>query len=348
MEFREQITIGVVYFLFAYVATLGFWQLIATWQRLKALSWLGTAAKVRWGYLLGAFPICLACLWFFGTRSDEIFSPGPASSEFLFFLATALLCSLATTIFVSLCIAGFSPSAERHDEQPYLHKEPVSLERGKGILHIPSSCTAACPAICVVPQPGGETKSLETLAARLMAEGFVVLTSAVEFEGPWVYPDVLILLAKAIPYLGARDEVDSSRIGVMGVGLGGDLAIRAAASDREIRSVVAVGPLLVKSEVQPGLDLLREMSFPEAVAYTRLHRGGELVAQLAALEHIEELDAQPLLLIYGEEDGPAPLMELSVLQRVGKLKLIPGGRRLRVALDSEAISSSIRWFRESL
>jgi hypothetical protein len=354
MEFREQITIGATYFVFAYSTSLGFWQLIATWQRLKALSWLGRDVKARWGYLLGSTIMGLACLWFFGTRSYEIFSPGPASSEFLFFLSAALLCALVTTILVSLLAdrliapGGGLDLVEGRDEKPYPHQEPVSLERGQGTLYLPSSRSGPCPAICMVSGPGEGVESLEAIAAWLVNEGFGLLTMEMILKDLWLYPDVLALVPMAIAYLDARDEVDSARIGAMGVGLGGDLAVRAAAADRQIRSVVALAPLFVESSAQPGFDLLREMSYSDAIRWTRLHRGGELVTQLGALEHISKLDSQLWLIIYGEEDRLIPYTEMETLQLRERFKLIPGRGRRDLAQDSEVVSSITRWFRENL
>ncbi len=348
MEFREQITIGLIYFLFAYFATLGFWQLIAAWQRLRALSWLGRGVKARWGYLLGSVLIGLACLWFFGTRSREIFSPGPASSEFLFFLSAASLCSLVTTISVSPLMSGLFASGEERSEKPSPHKEPVVLERGQGFLYVPASRDGPCPAICMVPGPGEGIESLETIAAWLGSEGFFVLTVDMPFENSWLYPDIMILCTKAIPYLESRDEVDSNRIGAMGVGLAGDLVIRVAASDPQIKSVVAVAPLLVESSAQPGLDLLRDMSYVEAKRWTYLHQDGKLVTQLGALEHVSELDSQPLLAIYGEADTLAPLTEIGMLQEMGTLELIPGQGHRGLAHSAKVISLVARWFRKTL
>ena len=348
MEFREQITIGATYFIFAYFATLGFWQLIATWQGSKALSWLGRSVKTRWGYLLGSVLIGLACIWFFGTRSKEILSPGPASSEFFFFLSAALLCSLVTTVLISLLTDRLFASAERPGEKPYARKERVSLERWRGAIYLPSSRNGPCPAICIVPGPGQELGSLETIAARLASSGFVVLTMDMAFESSWLYPDILALLPKAIAYLAGRGEIDSRRIGAMGVGLGGDLVIRAAASDRQIRSVLAVAPLLVESSALPGFDLLREMAYPEAIRWTRVHQGGELVTEIGSLKHVSELDSQPLLVIYGEEERLAPLTEMTALQRRGDVRLIPGQGHRGLIYDSKVISSVSRWFRKSL
>jgi pimeloyl-ACP methyl ester carboxylesterase len=348
MEFREQITIGAIYFVFAYFATLGFWQLVAAWQRMRALSWLGRRVKAKWGYALGSAFISLACLWFFGTRSYEIFSPGPASSEFLFFLVTALLCSLITTVLVSTLLHGASARTPAVGQNTHANTKPVSFEGGYGVLYLPPSGNGLCPAICMVSAPGEGLGSLETIAVRLSDAGFIVLAANVTLEDSWLYPDILALFPRAVAYLEGRADVDASRIGALGVELGGDLAVRAAASDRQIAAVAVLAPLLVEASARPGLDLLREMSFTAAVRWTHVHRGGKLVAQLGALDHISELGSRPLLVIYGEEDALAPLGEMKALRRRGKLELISGQGRQGLVYDPDVIRSTTRWFRRHL
>lgn len=98
MEFPEQITIGITFFYFAYVSNLGLLQILAARHRRPDLSPLG-GKHPWWGYIMGTTLILLAFLWFFGTRGEEIFSPGPASSEFFFFFSLGLTSALATSIF---------------------------------------------------------------------------------------------------------------------------------------------------------------------------------------------------------------------------------------------------------
>ncbi len=351
MEFREQITIGLIFFVFAYFASLGFWQLIAAWQRLKALSWLPHHWRPRWGYLLGSILLGLACLWFFGTKSEEIFSPGPASSEFLFFLGAGLFLALLTTISVSLLAAGLGASIRGLGEKPYPRKEEISAQWVRGSLHLPSAGDSPWPAVCLIPEPGKGSDSLDSMAAKLAESGFAALAldmRAIGSNDSWRFPDVLILLPQALSYLDGRDEIDTSRVGTAGVGLGGDLAIRAAAEDRQIKAVVALGPVLTEEISEPGLDLLRAMSYSEAIHWARLHRRGELVRQLNARQHIPELDSQALLVIYGEADGVVPPLQTDMLSRGAKVKVTPGMGHLDLVRDRRVLSWSAGWFRRHL
>jgi dienelactone hydrolase len=154
----------------------------------------------------------------------------------------------------------------------------------------------------------------------------------------------LATVPQAIDYMERRGDVDRGRLGLLGVGLGTDLVMRAAASDRQVGSVVALSPLLTASGVQPGLDLLREMSYIEALRWRRLHQGGQLVSQLAALEHMPGLAARPLLVISGGMDRLAPRVEKQTLPRGAELKIVKSVGRRGLAQDSEVLSSSAGWF----
>jgi hypothetical protein len=349
MEFREQITIGIVYFVFAYFATLGFWQLLATWQRLRALWWLGRRIRSTPGYCLGATLIVAACIWFFGSRSEEIFSPGPASSEFLFFFSSALLCSLVTTLLVAGALRRLAVGGEKWcPALAHRRKESVLLGEVEGFLLVPSSTGGPWPAICMVPAPGEGRGALDTIGGRLVKEGFVVLHAALASDDAWAYPDVLALFPRAMAYLQGRGEADARAIGALGVGLGGDLAIRAASSDPQIKSVVAIAPLLEGSNVRPGVDLLRENSLSEARRWVRLHKGGKLVDQVAALEHMPEFGPRSLLVVCGEDDRLITVTGMSAVRRNGKLSKIAGQGRQGLVDEPQVISSVLRWFRKSL
>lgn len=69
----------------------------------------------------------------------------------------------------------------------------------------------------------------------------------------------------AIDYLSKRPEVDQSRIAIMGVELGGSVAIMAAAEDRRIAAVVAEAPYA-------SLDLALQDALDRTVAVPRLLR----------------------------------------------------------------------------
>jgi len=348
MEFREQITIGFVFFVFSYFLSLGFWQILATFQGLRAFSLLPGGTRARWRYLLGSVLMALASAWFFGTRTSDIFSPGPASSEFLFFLFMGLLSALVTTIVASAVLVRLVEAGRGGGDNPHPRTEPVSTRRWQGAVYLPASNGRRWPVVCAIPDPAVGIGSLHRLASELARNGIAALVIDVSRRDLWRYPDVLAMIPQAIGLLERREDLDSDRLGLLGVGLGADLAIRAAASDKQVGSSVVLSPLLAASSVQPGLDLLREMSYLEAVRWRRLHDGGELVAQLAAREYLSELDSRPLLVVYGEGDRLAARVEGEALSPEAKIEIVSGAGRVGLAGEREVIASAVSWFQKNL
>jgi hypothetical protein len=343
MEFHEQITIGLVFLVFAFFVSLGFWQILAAYQGLRAFSLVPRGRSVRWNYLLGAVLTLLSCVWFFGARAAEVFSPGPASSEFLFFLSAGLLCALVTTIVGSTVVARVSLPGEERNENTYQPTEAVSTSRLKGTLYLPLSDVQPWRAVCIVPGPTERLESVGRLAEGLAGEDVAALVIDMTNRDVWRYPDVLAMVPEALAYMDRRGDLDRDRFGLLGEGLGADLVIRAAAADRQVRSVVALSPLLSASCVQPGLDLLREMSYIEALRWRRVHQEGQLVSELAALEHLPDLNARPLLVIGGEMDRLAPSVEEGTLPPGAQFKIVKGVGRSGLAEDPEVLSSSVSW-----
>jgi pimeloyl-ACP methyl ester carboxylesterase len=343
MEFPEQITIGYVFFAFAYCAGLGFWQIVAARQGLRALSWVPRRANHRWGYLAGSALLALACVWFFGTRTEDIFCPGPASSEFLFFLACALLAAMVTSMLLSSLVGRLVPAREDAAVRGDARTEDVRATWWNGTLHLPVSEGSPWPAVCLVPDTGSEVESLGSMAARLGRKKVSALVLDMDSADTWQYPDVLASIPQALAYLERNDEVDAERLGLLGVGLGGDLAIRAAASDPQVRAVVAIAPLLSSFSLQPSLDLLREMSYLEAIRWRRRHNSGKVVAQLDALNYMPEFGDRPLLIVYGEEDRLSAEWTATSFPRSVKINKVPGLGRAGLVRDPQVVSFTVSW-----
>jgi dienelactone hydrolase len=159
------------------------------------------------------------------------------------------------------------------------------------------------------------------------------------------YPDVLALLPTAIAYLLRREEVDPKRIGALGVDLGGDLVIRAASTDGRIKSVLAVAPYLCEANTKPGLSILKEMSYWQALLWSRSTNREKLVMELAAISSMEKLEGRPLLLVYGEEDG---ITSAEVAISSGRTKLLPGEGHLSIPRSQKLASLAVQWFNETL
>jgi fermentation-respiration switch protein FrsA (DUF1100 family) len=348
MEFHEQITIGYIFFGFAFLVSLGFWQVLSTFLGLRAFSLLPRGIDARWGYLLGPAFMVLGAVWFFGTRTAEIFSPGPASSEFLFFLFLALLCTLLISIVVSSVLGGMSAARQAWKQNPGSAAEALTAGRWKGELYLPTSGDAPWPVVCLVPGPGAGNTSLARLGSELASRGVGALVMDTNREDMWQYPDVLAVIPEAVAHLERRADLDASRLGLVGTGLGADLAMRAAAADRQVGAVVALSPLLGSSGVQPGLDLLSEMTYVEAIRWRRAHKGGEVVSSLAAWKHISQLDSRPVLVIQGQRDRLAARVGKETLPLGAETKTVNGRGHLDLARDGEVLSSTVNWLLEHL
>ncbi len=332
MQFPEQITIGFLLSLFAYGAMLGASQIVAARHRLVGLSLLGVR-NPHHSYLLGSTLLLLAYGWFFGTRGYEIFSPGPASSEFAFFLGLAFLAVLSTALLI--------PNLTHRPAVLKVSPSQVPLEPGRGTLYLPEG-QAPRPAICALPGLGEGTRSLQPWATHLAERGFVVLVlelSTLE------YPDLLALIPSGVAYLAAHSKVDPQRIGVLGVDLGADLAIRAASGDEQLRAVAALSPIL--ETTNPGLHILAEMPYLQGVRWARATK--RLVSRLASLEHLPQ--DRPCLLLCGGEDRLAPrfpCIRHPEAASEGQQMIIGGEKRFSLPRSPAAISLTADWFQERL
>lgn len=358
------------YFFLAFLAILGVLQFVAARRKLIGLA-LWRSRSPAPGYLLSAVLTAGGFVWFFAA-TPGIFIPGLAGSELAILFGAAGICALAFTLIASSALPRREP-VERQafqrreradlkaDGRRYgLRHEAVSWQQVRGTLYLPDEeigqVASLRAAICVLSAPSEGVLPPHPLVADLVEAGFVVL--AMDW-GPGKevgYPAMLGLLPSAVAYLTRRDEVNPERIGVLGIDLGGDLALRSAATDEQIAAVLALAPFLKQANTRPGLGILKEMSYLEAVRWSRplrLHRKrGELVAELAALDYVSKLAVRPWLLVYGEQDGIIPVgrvhSTLGAEMARDKLKSLPGESHLSLPHSPAASALVTRWFKEHL
>ena len=185
---------------------------------------------------------------------------------------------------------------------------------------------------------GEGTRSLEPLATHLAERGFAVLVlelSTLE------YPDLLALIPSGVTYLSAHPEVDPQRIGVLGVDLGADLAIRSASGDEQVRAVAALSPIL--ETARSGLHILAEMAYLQGMRWARATKG--LVSQIASLEHLPQ--GCPCLLLCGGEDRLAP-QDHRAASKGQEMMIVEGEKRFSLPRSPAAISLTADWFQERL
>lgn len=353
--------LAINYFILAFATIVGALQLVAARHGLIGLALVGSARKPTWSYLLAIALVVGAFVWFF-VATPEVFIPGLAGFELAVLFGTAGICALAFTLLASSItlhvlqhretFVSLSRTRSDLEADVRLRHEAVAWQQLRGLLYLPEDIGEPRAAICALPSPSEGTLCPHPIAADLIEEGFIVLAIDWGPEKEIRYPEVLGLLPGAVAYLTRRDEVNLERIGVLGIDLGGDLAIRSAGTDRQIAAVLALAPFLNQVNTKPGLSILKEMSYLEAISWSSFRKRGKLVAELAALDSIGKLSSRPLLLIYGDQDGITPAERacatLGEEMARGRLKSLPGEGHLGLPRSSVTSTLVAHWFEENL
>ncbi|MES2758905.1 MAG: alpha/beta hydrolase [Pseudomonadota bacterium] len=138
------------------------------------------------------------------------------------------------------------------------------------------------PAVVVVHPGGGVKEQAAGLYAQKLAEqGFVVLTFDASHQGasgglPRFLEDPTRRvedIRSAVDYLTTLAHVDASRIGALGICAGGGYAIKAATSERRIKSVATVSAVDIGAATRKGWDgkapVAEQIAMLDAVARQR-------------------------------------------------------------------------------
>jgi len=118
----------------------------------------------------------------------------------------------------------------------------------------------------------------------------------------------LARIEAALRELGARPEVDDRNLGVIGVGLGGTLALLAGCTSRRVRAVACLQPLLVFSDLSAArpfqpIELLLNLDVPLLVVFGG--RDSQATPEHVALFRRQcELGAKNVELVQFETSGP--------------------------------------------
>ncbi|MCO6005401.1 alpha/beta hydrolase [Actinoallomurus purpureus] len=150
------------------------------------------------------------------------------------------------------------------------------------------------PAVAIIgPMTFVKEQAPLQYARRLAANGFTVLIFDSRYRGesggePRCLEDPVAKvqdLRAAVGFLAARPDIDAGRVAVIGVCMGGNSAVHAAADDPLIRAVAAVTPHFRNADADA-----QWLGGPQAVA-ARLARGQEARAKYEATGEVEYVPA---------------------------------------------------------
>jgi hypothetical protein len=149
------------------------------------------------------------------------------------------------------------------------------------------------------------------------------------------------LVAVGISHLTQWPEIDAGQIGLVGVGLGGDLALRSAAMDPGVAAALAIEPVLSVQRPRLGLESLRSLSWFEAQRRARRWRRSVLAKELDGLAAIPCIAPRPVAVIVGCSDGADRVENLEILREADGCPLVS-------AAHGEMWNRATEWLKEHL
>ncbi|MGE3858168.1 MAG: alpha/beta hydrolase [Dehalococcoidia bacterium] len=245
-------------------------------------------------------------------------------------MALTALGTVAVFVFMSFLVAYVAADAALEPDPPkntpYLDQFPFPVEevaftaRDKTELagwflaaappHGEQPSTAPQPTVVLMHGYGGTRDVMLPYADFLSQAGFHVFFFDARGVGHSARVEVTfgererLDVLGAIDYLSKRPEVDQERIAIMGVELGGSVAIMAAAEDPRVASVVVEAPYAsLEVALQDALE--RVVAVPgflrPLTTYLVKRRIAEDIDDRAPIEAVARLGDRPLLII--EDSG---------------------------------------------
>jgi pimeloyl-ACP methyl ester carboxylesterase len=188
----------------------------------------------------------------------------------------------------------------------------IAYEHGRtlpGILRRPWNVRRP-PVVILSPGLDSVKEELHAYSTDLLRRGIATLAidgpgqGESEFELP-LRPDYEVPLRYILDYLETRPDLDANRIGMLGISLGGFLAVRGAAVEKRLKAVVMLAAGYDLAEHFDRYPLLTQDAFIQ-----RTHSGDEATVRerlrAFTLQGSTERITVPLLVIFGRRDRLFP------------------------------------------
>jgi len=279
IHMRGDITGALLFFTLLF---LGIWQLVVSWKKLNGFSITGYPDRRKLSFAVGLALVIVACGWYF-SRPGHFASPDVEGFEMLLLLAGGFLA--ATVIQGVLSSVAFRkayrwypptlilppevggdaavnrPEGGRVEEPLENLAVPVEESLVPLLFGPPAVGVPTVAGVLLLHDYGGTKEDTNHIAAYLRARGHTTL--AIDLDGHGKNPrrvsspamEALITEAAAL----LRDRTSRSEISVVGIGLGGTLAIRLAAADASVERAIALDPPTTDDGGWPTVNALREL-----------------------------------------------------------------------------------------
>lgn len=318
-----------------FIAALGALQVAALRNGLEGLAWwpVGSQRK-RWVYSLAGLLMAVAFLGGMLVVSPR--APLPPLLTIPIFLTGSGLAFLASTVGAAIRLQW--ERKRRHLPTP--QGQPLELGPLQATFYQPAG-RGPFPALCLLPDPTASGDDLSELVRTLVESEIAVLA----FEGRLLNdPDRLTLqglVAIGVSHLAQWPEIDAGQVGLVGVGLGGDLALRSAAIDPGVAAVLAIEPALSTQRSGLGLESLRALSWFGAQHRAYRWRHSALVEELDALAAIPCISPRPVAIVVGGAGGADSVENLDILRE-------GDGCPFMSATRAEVANRATNWLAEHL
>jgi dipeptidyl aminopeptidase/acylaminoacyl peptidase len=236
-----------------------------------------------------------------------------------------------------------------------------------GEVYFPETSKQPSPGLILCHGiPSGQPASSDDsgypgLAERFCEAGFVTLIF--NFRGAHGTEGNLDMLgwtrdlSAAIDHLAGLEEVDRSRLCLLGSSAGAAISVYVAANDQRVSSVATLACpaefdfMTDKKQARDTIEhfrsigIIRDTGFPPSVDAWLAG-----FSQVAPIKWIDKISPRSLLLIHGDKDDLVPAEHAHRLFEKArdpkKLVIIPGaGHRLR--LEEKAISTALEWLKSN-
>jgi uncharacterized protein len=248
---------------------------------------------------------------------------------------------------------------------PDLHPEHIQVQAAGKIVLDGRFFHGARPALVILASGYGDSQDqMLPIAAFLYRAGFSVLTfdsrARKPSGGEYVTLGVLEQqdLISLVSYAAGRKDVDPKRIGVLGISMGGAVAILAAAKDQRIGAVVddcgfSDAPRVIDAAFETFIHLPAFPFAPITIGIANA-RADIDVYKVRPVDVISEISPRPVLIIHQKDDQVVPsansVRNFAAARQPKELWLVPGTGhgRAHTAAKSEYESKVTHFFEAAI